>query len=246
MGLVVALVAHPAAAGWPPFLPAPDALPSGIVAAVEEVWRDPTLVRTVQGEPLAVPLELYRVFFDAPDVTAAAARHLGVARYRVSLVGDRTYEADDRDGARGVYVVLAEGPERRVLLSTGQHRGALLGTIGGRALTVVTLEERSGAVVPQLTAYVRIENALAAALARALIPLFGHIADRKLAEGFRVTAAVVDWASQAPDEFCRWLAGAEIPPARAAHVAAALGGCGLARSAPVAPASRDSRRGAAR
>jgi hypothetical protein len=62
------------------------------------------------------------------------------------------------------------------------------------------------AVVDQeLTAYVRIDNAFAAALARHLLPIFGRLADRKLSEGFAVTAKVAEWAVAHPDEFCDWL-----------------------------------------
>ncbi|HXH83402.1 MAG TPA: hypothetical protein VNN07_10785, partial [Candidatus Tectomicrobia bacterium] len=200
MSILVATPAVRAAAtpAWPPFLPPADTFPEAVAATVRHVWEDPTLVRTVEGEPVEVPAAVYRIFFDAPDVTTAAARHLGLARYEVRKVGPETYEADDRAGARGHYRVLVHEPGRRVLLSTGEHRSVFLGRVAGHALTVVTLDAADGAAIPRLTAYVRIDNAVAATIARTLVALFGHLADRKLAEGFRVTAEVAAWAARAP------------------------------------------------
>lgn len=226
LGLGVAATARAAALpAWPPFLPPRDTFSPAVVATVEKVWQDPTLTRTVDADPVETPLDVYRVFFDMPDVTTAAARHLGLARYEVRRVSQDTYEADDRAGARGRYRVLVQAPGRRVLLSTGRHESGLLGTVRGDALTMVTLEAREGATAPRLVAYVRIEHAVAAALARALVPVFGYLADRKLREGFRVTAKVSEWAWRSPGEFCGWLEDGAVSAERAAVVAAALGRC---------------------
>ncbi|HZS34482.1 MAG TPA: hypothetical protein VFC42_14015 [Methylomirabilota bacterium] len=226
----------PAGAAWPPFLPSPDTVPAEVVSTVERVWAHPTLVRTVEGVAAPVPFAVYARFIDAPDLTAAAARHLGLARYEVRMVGDRRYEADDHDGARGIYRVLVDDPGRRVILSSGRHTGTLLGTIRGHALTVLTFREDGGETRQQLTAYVLIENRVAALLARALVPVFGGLADRKLTEGFRVTAQVAEWAVRRPAEFCRWLASEPVPRAEVARVAQVVDRCQLdvAESAPAA------------
>ena len=115
------------------------------------------------------------------------------------------FRSDDHDGARGTYRVLVREERRRVILSRGEHSGNILGTITGSALTVVDFEPSSGGVDQRLTAYVRIDNAVAAALARLIVWAFGFIADRKLAEGFNVTAAIAEWAVEQPAEFCQWL-----------------------------------------
>lgn len=47
---------------------------------------------------------------------------------------------------------------------------------------------------------------MAAGLARTLVAVFGGIADRKLAQGFAVTARVAAWVREHPDAFCTWLA----------------------------------------
>ena len=105
--------------------------PEDVAASVEQLWLAPTLTRTVEGDPARVPFELYLVFVDEPAVTAAAARHLGLARYEVEAIDGGWYRATDNDGASGVWRVLAREPTRRVVLSRGEHSGRLLGHIGG-------------------------------------------------------------------------------------------------------------------
>ncbi len=217
----------PAAAVWPPFLPSPDTFSADVVSTVERVWEHPTLVRTVEGVPAPVPFAVYARFVDAPDLTAAAARHLGLAPYEVRMLGDDRYEADDHAGARGIYRVLVHDPGRRVILSSGRHTGTLLGTIHGHALTVLTFREDGGETRQQLTAYVLIENRVAALLARALVPVFGGLADRKLTEGFRVTAQVAEWAVRRPADFCQWLASEPAPRTEVARVAQVVDRCQL-------------------
>jgi hypothetical protein len=192
--------------------------PEDVAASVEQLWLAPTLTRTVEGDPARVPFELYLAFVDEPAVTAAAARHLGLARYEVEAIDGGWYRATDNDGASGVWRVLAREPTRRVVLSRGEHSGRLLGHIGGSALTIIELESHGDRVRPKLTARVYIDNRVAAALARVLIAVFGHLADHKLTEGFRVTAGVAAWAAEQPQEFCAWLAEAPLPATRRARL----------------------------
>ncbi len=215
--MVLLLVAAPALAAdrrlsWPPFLPPASRYTADLVAAVEQVWQEPTLVRRVRGRSARVPLEVYVAFIDAPEVTAAAARFLRLASYEVEAIGGDWFRARDNDGADGTYIVLARFPTRRVMLSWGEHSGRLLGTISGSALTVLEFEARGGVVDQQVEAWVRIDQAVAAALARVLVPIFGYLADRKLVEGAAVAARVAEWAMENPDAFCAWLGTA---PARA-------------------------------
>jgi hypothetical protein len=210
--VVLLLFAAPALAAdrraaWPPFLPPPSRYATDLVAAIEQVWQEPTLVRRVRGRPARVPLDVYVAFVDAPEVTAAAARFLRLAHYEVEALGGDWYQATDHEGARGTYVVLARVPGRRVMLSWGEHSGRLLGTISGTALTVLEFEAGEGLVEQQVEAWVRIDQAFAAALARVLVPVFGHLADRKLIEGAAVAARVAEWAVANPEAFCEWLGG---------------------------------------
>ncbi len=193
---------------WPPFLAASDAYPPPIASAVQRLWTDATFTRTVSADPAAVPLAFYLRFVDAPDVTAAAARHLRLTTYSVNVLGDDWYEADDGDAAHGVYRVLLRDGGRRVILSWGTHRGSILGTVRGSALTRLEFADVGGRSTQRLTVNVILDHGVAAGIARTVLPLFGWFVDRKLAEAFRTTASAAVWAHAKPDEFCAWLAGA--------------------------------------
>jgi hypothetical protein len=192
--------------GWPPFLRASEEYPPQIATTVRRLWSDATFTRTVRADPAPVPLSFYLRFVDAPDVTAAAARHLRLTTYDVKVLGDGWYEADDgHGGAHGVYRVLVRDGGRRVLLSWGTHRGSMLGTIGGSALTRLEFADDGGRATQRLAVNVIIDNGIAARITRPILLLFGWFVDRKLAEAFRTAAAAAAWAHAKPDEFCAWL-----------------------------------------
>ncbi len=211
--------------GWPAFLPPRDSFRADIVAAVERTWTERTLSRTVQGPSVEAPFELYSALIDAPDVTAAAARYRGFSRDDVRHVGDGVYEAEDHDGSQGFYRVLARERNRRVVFSWGQNSSHLLGKIRGDALTVLTIEPEDGRIDQVLTAYVRIDNGFVAAAARALVVLFGGIADKKLSEGVVTATRVAEWAATEPESFCDWLSHSGLPPARRAPIEGLVRGC---------------------
>jgi hypothetical protein len=226
--LVLALAADSegaAVAPWPPVLGARAAFSAEVSAAVQHVWDQPTLSRTVNGPTARVPIQLYTAFIDAPDVTAAAARFRRVASYHIQPLGGDRYRADDGDGARGFSHVLRRDGRRRVILSRGEHTGPILGTISGSALTVLDLATDGDLVQPTLTAYVRIDDGIAASLAQLFIPRFGFLADRKLAEGLHVTKAVAEWAVDPSGGFCEWLVREPLAAASRARVMAAVPAC---------------------
>ncbi len=210
---------------WPPFLGPRDSFPPSIDAAVEHVWLDPTLSRQVQGRTAHVSFDVYVAFIDSPDIIAAAARHQDLAKWDVEVLNGDWYRGEDHEGAEGLYRVLEREPHRRVILSWGQHTGNLLGTIRGSAISVMDFSPSPEGVEQSLTAYVRIDNTVAATLARLLVPIFGWIADRKLAEGFNVTAQVAEWAVGKPGEFCAWLTHTSLPEDRQQRVLAVLPAC---------------------
>jgi hypothetical protein len=159
----------------------------------------------VTGEPAPVPLAFYLRFIDAPDVTAAAARHLGLTTYNVRVLGDDWYAADDGNRTRGVYRVLARDAARRVILSWGTHHGSILGTVGGSALTQLDFADDGERAAQRLAVNVIIDNRLAAGITRPILLFFGWFVDRKLGEAFRTASAAAGWAHAKPDEFCAWL-----------------------------------------
>jgi len=214
-----------AARHWPSFLAPADTFSPSEAWTIEHTWSDPTLHRSVEGPRAPMPLAAYLALVDTPDLTASAARHLGLARYEVHPLGAGWYEADDHEGAHGVYHVLVREDGRRVTLSWGRRSGSLLGTIGGSALTVMHFEADGEDTRQRLETFVVIDNAVAAGLARTLIAIFGNIADRKLAHGFAVTAKVAAWAREHPDDFCAWLAAEPVDDDRRDHLRAGLHEC---------------------
>lgn len=226
-GLVVLTVssAGAGASAWPPFLPAPDEYPGYIARAITRLWTEPTFAREVRAAPAPVPPASYLRFVDAPDLTAAAARHLDLAQYDVDVLGNDWYAANDHDGARGIYRVLLRDGGRRVVLSWGTHRGAILGAVHGSALTRLDFSGEAGRTGQRLAVHVIIDSAVAAGLTRTMLPIFGWLVDRKLTEGFRTTSRVAAWAQDRPDEFCAWFGGA-LTPERRAELAGAFEECG--------------------
>ena len=197
---------------WPPMLPPRSTQPAAMAADIERIWSSPTVKRQVEGDRAQAPLEVYVALIDTPEIATAAARHLQLARYDVKRLGADRFQVDDGSGSQGEYQVLARDRGRRVMFSRGRHTGRVVGTITGIALTDLQFETRDGQVTQRLTAWVIIENRFLAVVARVLVPLFGRVADRKLTEGFRVTARVAEWAATRPAEFCEWLDRQPFPP----------------------------------
>jgi hypothetical protein len=229
---MVLLCLAPGASGasgraWPTLLGSREAFSPEVSAAIERIWFEPTLRRTIHGPSARAPIDVYAAFVDAPDLTAAAARFRRIRSYEIHVLGGDRYWGDDGEGARGVTQVLRREPQRRVILSQGEQTSPLLGTISGSALTVLELESMDGTVRPKLTAYVYIDNRSAAALTRLLAPTFGFIADRKLGEGLRVTSAVTEWAVDPSGDFCSWLAHESLSPAHRDRMLAALPSCAV-------------------
>lgn len=211
---------------WPPFLGPRDRYPSAVVSAVDHIWQSPTLSRTVHGRPARVPLAVWMLFVDTPELTADAARYLKLARYEVEPFDDSEYRATDNAGARGMYRVLVREPRRRVILSWGTHHSWLLGEVSGSALSVLDFETRSNGIDPAIAAHVKIDNAVAARMARMLMTMFGGLADRKLAEGFAVTGRVAEWAVEQRQDFCGWLEHeSSLSPSRRDRVLAVFPDC---------------------
>jgi hypothetical protein len=222
--LVVPLSAW-AAERWPPLVPPRSTLSPALAADIERLWTRPTFTRHIEGERAQAPFDLYVALIDAPEITASAGRQLQLARYEVQRLGDDRYRADDGSGARGEYLVLVRERARRVMLSRGSHTGRIVGTITGIGLTELRFEARDGQVAQRLSAWVIIDNRLAALVVRVLVPLFGQIVDRKLQEAFRVTARVAEWATSHPVEFCDWLVRQPFPAETHQPVRMAAGGC---------------------
>ena len=100
-----------------------EAFPPEVSEAVDRLWIEPTLTRTVNGRPAHVPFDVYIAFLDTPEVTAAAARFRGIGSYEIQALDNDRYWASDGNGARGIAQVLRREPRRLVLLSRVEHTG---------------------------------------------------------------------------------------------------------------------------
>jgi hypothetical protein len=87
----------------------------------------------------------------------------------------------------------------------GTHRGSILGTIGGSALTQLEFGAAGGRLTQRLVVNAIIDDWIVAGLARPFLRLFGRFVDRKLTEAFQTTATAAAWASADPAAFCAWL-----------------------------------------
>jgi hypothetical protein len=222
---------------FPPFITEPERLPPAVRREVSDIWKRRTVMRVARGESTRVPLDLYTLFVDLPEVTAAAGRHLGVGAYQITRRGPDAYAVADSEGAHGDYRVIAKAPGQRVLVARLERTVRLLGDVRGAALTSVALSERRDddgrAVVTQRVETVaRIDHRVAAVVARILVPLFPSYADRKIGEVFHIAARVAEWSVDDPAEFCRWLAAEPEVARQRALFAAHIGEC---RGAAVEP-----------
>lgn len=219
---------------WPPFLRGREEYPEQIAADVRRLWGDATFTRTVTADPAPVPLSFYLRFLDAPDVAAAAARHLRLTTYEVTVRDNGWYEVTNGGGMHGVYRILARDGERRAFLSRGTHRGGILGTVGGSALAQLELGDEGGRATQRLTVNAIIDHGIVARITRPFLLFFGWFVDRKLAEAFQTTAAAAAWAYTNRDDFCAWL-GRTATGDRRAELLDVFDECGGRLAAPTMP-----------
>lgn len=205
-------VAGAATGDFPPYLPDPDRLSPDVRAEVQAIWRRRTISRAAVGQPAPVPIELYRLFVDRPEVTAAAGKHLGLPPYRVVRQGPDVFDIEDSEGVRGQYRVILKSDRERVLLARVHRSTRFVGDVSGASLSLLTFAPEKGVdgkpqVGQRVESVVRIDHRLMALVARILVPLFPQYADRKIAEVFNIAARVAAWGYEEPAEFCAWLGG---------------------------------------
>lgn len=200
-----------AAEDLPPWIPEPERLPLEIRAEISAIWKRRTIARTAAGQPAPVPIALYQLFVDAPEITAAAGLHLGVGKYRVTRQGADVYDVEDGDGARGQYRVIARNPIQRVVIAKIERTTRLIGHVRASSLSLLTLTPDIGTdgkpqIAQRVDNVVRIDHRVVALIAKLVLPLFPEYADRKIAEIFNVAAKVSAWGHEQPEAFCQWLA----------------------------------------
>lgn len=179
--------------------------------------------RTVQGLTFRSHEPVFLYLVDHPDFAAAAARALGVAKYRLEQQPDGTYWGDDARGARGIVEVVYADPRKRVLHAQGTYDTKWLPTIYARIVLILEFEHRNGPdgqtrVTNDLTGYLRVDNPFVDVLARLVGPIVGGAVDRKVARTFGVAGKVSERAYDDPAGFLQVLRNA--PDVDRRHLAA--------------------------
>lgn len=176
---------------------------------VREVREHPLLAHTVSGLRVNSSLPLYEFLLSRPDITAALARALGAARYRVSRDGESGYRGEDGKGAKGHFVLVERGEGRRVYFAQGTYDKPLLPTIAGRL--VLVMEYRTNGpgdpgIENRIQGFVRIDTPIIGTLAKLARPLVKRAMDKKVQHLFEKVARLLDAASADPPEALRRLA----------------------------------------
>src|SRR5438034_9029275 len=71
---LAASISGAAGAPWPALLGPREAFSPEVSTAVERVWIEPTLKRTINGPSARVPLDVYEAFVDTPEVRSEERR----------------------------------------------------------------------------------------------------------------------------------------------------------------------------
>ncbi len=187
-----------------------DRLPAAQQQRLKDVIDAAAFHRTVRGLTFRSHEPVFRYLVDHPDFAAAAARALGVAKYRLERRPDGTYWGDDARGAKGTVEVVYADPHKRVIRAQGTYEGKWLPTIHARIVLVLDFAHHTDPdgqtrVTNDLTGYLRVDNALVDVLARLVGPIVGSAVDRKVARTFSVAGKVSERAYDDPAGFLRVL-----------------------------------------
>ncbi|MCI0370114.1 MAG: hypothetical protein L0214_01725 [candidate division NC10 bacterium] len=201
--LLLAVLLAALAAGAPPSALSP------VDNQVREIRERPLLAHTVSGLQVNSGLPLYEFLLSRPDITAALARAVGAAGYRVSPDGEDGYRGEDGKGAKGHFMLVERGEGRRVYFARGTYDKPLLPTIAGRIVLVLEYKTNGPAdprVENRVQGFVRIDTPIVGTLARIGRPLVKRAMDKKVRHLFDKIARLLDASSADPSEALRRLA----------------------------------------
>ncbi len=200
-----------------------DRLPAAQQERLKDVMDGAAFHRTVQGLTFRSHEPVFLYLVDHPDFAAAAARALGVAKYRLEQRQDDTYWGDDARGAKGTVEMMYADSRKRVIHAQGTYDDKWLPTIYARIVLILEFEHRNGPdgqtrVISDLTGYFRVDNTFVGVLARLVGPIVGGAVDRKVARTFGVAGKVSERAYDDPAGFLQILRSA--PDVDRRHLAA--------------------------
>lgn len=182
---------------------------SPVESQVRETRERPLLAHTVSGLKVDASLTLYEFLLTRPDLTAALARALGQAKYRVSPDGENGFRGDDGKGAKGYFVLVEQGEGRRVFFARGTYDKPLLPTIAGRMVLILEYGPNAPgapALETRVQGFVRIDTPIVGTLARIGRPLVRRAMEKKVRHLFEKVARLLDAAAADPSEALRRLA----------------------------------------
>ena len=207
--IVVAGIALIAAVAWAavgdgnvPF----ERMPPPVQDRLRDVMDHAVFQRAVQGLTFHSDEPVFLYFLDHPDFAAAAARALGVARYRVEPRSGGTYWGDDTRGAKGIFEVVYADRGKRVVHAQGTYDTRWLPTIHARIVLILDFAHRTGPdgesyVTNDVKGYLRVDNPFLDVLARLVGPIVVGAVDRKVARSFGMAAKVSEHAYRDPEGF---------------------------------------------
>jgi hypothetical protein len=124
-----------------------------------------TLRREYPAEEFAARVEVFEYLLDHMEACSVLAQQVGLITYRATRGADGRVQADDHAGATGYMLTVYAGTGKRIIYVEGMERG--LFDVRGRGVAVVDYRARAGdAVEYERTAFVKVDNAVLAALAQ--------------------------------------------------------------------------------
>jgi hypothetical protein len=177
--------------------------------ALEEVLHAPTFSREIKGVRFQSTRETYEHLLDHPDFAAAVARALNLSGYQIVKdpeffrTPNNSYWGTDGSGVSGHFRVVYADKRKRVFLLVGTYKKTWLPTISAKAVVVLEFEHKSGGgtstVANDLRAYVKMENAFIALLAKLLELAIGGATETKMKQTLDIAAAISEEAHQDPE-----------------------------------------------
>jgi hypothetical protein len=205
-----------------------ERIPPPVQDRLRDVMDHAVFQRSVQGLTFHSYEPVFLYFLDHPDFAAAAARTLGVARYRVEPRSGGTYWGDDSRGATGIFEVVYADRGKRVVHAQGTYDTRWLPTIRARIVLILDFAHRTepdgeSSVTNDVKGYLRVDNPFLDVLARLVGPIVVGAVDRKVARSFGIAAKVSEHAYSDPEGFLGALQKApEVDQLRLAALAARL------------------------
>ncbi|HTS19434.1 MAG TPA: hypothetical protein VMP11_17795 [Verrucomicrobiae bacterium] len=161
-----------------------------------------TLRREYPSETFSARLDVFEYLFDHMDACSVLAQMTGLTKYRASLHVDGRLKADDHEGASGYILRVYAGGGKRVLYVEGTERGVF--NVQGRGVAVVDYREGAGGNIEYTRGiFVKVDNAMLAALAQLFSVFLRGTVDGHFAHVIRNPVILSEQAQQNPDRLLR-------------------------------------------